>query len=222
MPAMRLRLPVICFLSLFLLTACITVPRIIQQTKQTTSGADGKSTTPALPTFVAPLEPFAERITKKTFGLKVSPGHSPVQPERFSGYHTGIDLETFPDEQTTDVPIVAACEGTLVLRRWVSGYGGVAVETCTINGASVTVIYGHLSFSSITATLSAPLAVGERIGVLGQGRSHETDGERKHLHFGIHRGRALELRGYVQNPAELAAWIDPAATMVQKMNPTPQ
>src|SRR5438105_13240780 len=39
-----------------------------------------------------PLENAQTRVTKKFFGTKVSPGNSPVTPERFSGYHTGVDF----------------------------------------------------------------------------------------------------------------------------------
>ena len=33
------------------------------------------------------------RITKKPFGIFITTQNSPVQPERFSGYHTGVDVE---------------------------------------------------------------------------------------------------------------------------------
>ena len=51
------------------------------------------------------------------------------------GYHTGADFEALPGE--TDVPVRAACTGPLVERKWVSGYGGVAVQRCTLFGQAV-------------------------------------------------------------------------------------
>lgn len=33
---------------------------------------------------------------------------------------------------------------------------------------------------------------------LGNGYSSDTDGERKHLHLGIHLGEVVDIRGYVQ------------------------
>ncbi|MCL5774898.1 MAG: hypothetical protein M1333_01655, partial [Patescibacteria group bacterium] len=54
-----------------------------------------------------PLDKALERVTKKPFGIKISPQNSPVSPERFSGFHTGVDFETFPDEQDTGVSVYA-------------------------------------------------------------------------------------------------------------------
>lgn len=156
-----------------------------------------------------PIDRALERITKKSFGTKVSPGDSPVLPERFSGYHTGVDFETFPEEENSDVPIYAICTGRLREKKWASGYGGLLVEACTIDGNSVTVIYGHLKLGSISAKTDTVLHAGDKIGILGKGRSQETDGERKHLHLGIHKGTSLDIRGYVQNQSELRDWLDP-------------
>ena len=163
---------------------------------------------PAAP-FIDPLSDARSRVTKKTFGIRVDPKHSPVSPERFTGYHTGVDFETTPAEQDADVPIYAICSGKLLVKEYGSGYGGVASEGCTLDNAPVTVVYGHLRLSSITAKAGAALEAGETIGVLGKGYSAETDGERKHLHLGIHKGAAVNLHGYVATEAELSAWIDP-------------
>jgi hypothetical protein len=43
--------------------------------------------------FVPPVPGFPEEITKKPFGIFINPETSPVQPERFRGYHTGVDVE---------------------------------------------------------------------------------------------------------------------------------
>jgi hypothetical protein len=32
-------------------------------------------------------------LQKKPFGIYITPENSPVQPENFTGYHTGIDVE---------------------------------------------------------------------------------------------------------------------------------
>lgn len=149
------------------------------------------------------------RITKKFFGTYVTPHNSPVQPEKFTGYHTGVDFETTPTEGTTDVPVTAFCDGNLLLKKYASGYGGVAVESCTLQGNAVTVIYGHLRLSSITPRLGQTLKKGEQIAVLGTGYSAETDGERKHLHLGIHLGTSINILGYVQKQSDLSGWLDP-------------
>ena len=158
--------------------------------------------------WVVPISNARVRITKKPFGLFISPQNSPVSPERFTGYHTGVDFETFADEQNVDVPISAVCNGELIYKNRVSGYGGVAIQSCILNGQSITVLYGHLKLSSIMPALYATLTAGQKIGVLGQGYSTETDGERKHLHLSVHKGMAIELRGYVQKESELSAWFD--------------
>ncbi len=155
-----------------------------------------------------PVDGALDRVTKKTFGLYVRPGHSPVSPERFRGYHTGVDFETVKSEQKTDVPVSAVCTGPLVLKKWANGYGGVVVQRCRINEEDVTVIYGHLKLASIKRTQGQDLARGERIGLLGKAYSHETDGERKHLHLAIHKGTAVNLLGYVSRKSSLDQWID--------------
>ena len=155
-----------------------------------------------------PIENALARITKKPFGIKISPEDSPVLPEKFSGYHTGVDFETFADEQTADIPIFAICAGKLVLKKYASGYGGVAAQSCQIENQDVMVVYGHLQLSSISAKISQAINVGSQIGVLGTGYSTQTDNERKHLHLGIHKGKNIFLLGYVQSQRELDGWFD--------------
>lgn len=159
--------------------------------------------------FSQPLDRAADRVTKKQFGTRVTPQSSPVQPEWFSGYHTGVDYETFPEEAEVDVPVRAVCAGPLFSARTASGYGGVAVQSCELGGDPVTVVYGHLRLTSITAKAGDRLAAGDTFGVLGTGYSRETDGERKHLHLAIYRGGTANIRGYVATSAELSGWIDP-------------
>ncbi|MFA6215625.1 MAG: M23 family metallopeptidase [Patescibacteria group bacterium] len=170
------------------------------------------TTSDALPkdteTVKEPIKDASSRVTKKPFGLKVSPSNSPVQPERFSGYHTGVDFETFSGEADSVVAIKAACSGTVIYKQRVSGYGGVFIQSCELETKPVTVLYGHLAISSISLKIGDKVAAGELIGNLGQGFSAETDGERKHLHLGIHQGKNIDLRGYVQKPEELSQWLD--------------
>lgn len=155
-----------------------------------------------------PIREALSRVTKKTFGLYVTPKNSPVSPERFTGYHTGVDFETTSQEQDIDVPIYAICTGPLILKKTAAGYGGVAVQSCEINKEPITVIYGHLRLSSISASSNSLLSAGQAIGVLGKGYSSETDGERKHLHLGIHKGAVVSLLGYVPDKSQLSQWLD--------------
>jgi murein DD-endopeptidase MepM/ murein hydrolase activator NlpD len=185
------------------------------QTPKASSGTEVAASTTSPETakpgsgLTEPISGGLSRVSKKTFGLYVSPGHSPISPERFTGYHTGIDFETTPQEQKADVDIFAACSGKLLLKEYASGYGGVAVQSCVLNGQNVTLIYGHLRLSSIIPNKGDSVAAGQKIAVLGTGYSTETDGERRHLHFGIHIGTTVNILGYVQKKADLSGWIDP-------------
>jgi len=163
--------------------------------------------------FVQPLDRANERVTKKKFGTYITPQNSPVQPERFSGYHTGVDYETFPDEQNVDVTVRAVCTGPLLVARSASGYGGVVVQSCTFGGDPITVVYGHLRLSSIVAKVGDQLAAGQQFAVLGTGFSSETSGERKHLHLGISRGAAVNIRGYLSAAADIKGWLDPGGAL---------
>ncbi len=157
-----------------------------------------------------PLPQAQERITKKPFGLEVSLGSSPVQPERFSGFHTGTDFEILSGEESADVVISALCGGIMRLKQRAEGYGGVVVQECFLQDEVVTVVYGHLALQSITGTVGNYLLPGARIGLLGAAGSEETDGERKHLHLGVHKGKKIDIAGYVQREEQLSAWMDPA------------
>ena len=157
----------------------------------------------------APLDKKLERVIKKSFKTLVSPTESPVSPERFSGYHTGWDFEVFPEELNKNVTVNAFCGGKLRLKETATGYGGVAVQECSIDGVTMTVIYGHLKLTSVTANVGDYLTPSAKIGLLGADQSSETDGERKHLHFGLHQGPTTNISGYVNSLSELSAWIDP-------------
>lgn len=159
--------------------------------------------------IVIPIEDALSRITKKPFGLHVTPQSSPVSPEKFHGYHTGVDFEIKEDEDGLEIPIFVICDGPLLKKGLINGYGGVAVQSCTWEDAPVTVVYGHLKLTSVEANIGTILATGDKIGVLGKAYSSETSGERKHLHLGVSKGEAINYHGYVANKAELENWFDP-------------
>ncbi len=156
-----------------------------------------------------PISNALSRITKKPFGIHITPQNSPVSPEVFSGYHTATDFETTDDEQNSEVAVYAACDGKLLQKRTVTGYGGLVVQSCKIDGLDLTVLYGHVKLSSVSKSVGTALKAGEQIAILGQGYTAETSNERKHLHFGIHKGTSIVLLGYVQKQAELSGWLNP-------------
>lgn len=169
-------------------------------------------TTPSTPTtqkiIDEPISNSLSRITKKPFGIYISSATSPVQPEKFTGYHTGTDFETTAAEANITIPVRAVCDGTVRYKGTVEGYGGVVILNCTISGGDVTVLYGHIDIASATFANGDTVTKGDFVANLGAGYSAQTSGERKHLHLGIHKGSSIEYRGYVQNQSELAGWLN--------------
>jgi murein DD-endopeptidase MepM/ murein hydrolase activator NlpD len=159
--------------------------------------------------FSSPIDRTKERVTKKPFGIFVTPQNSPVKPERFRGYHTGTDFEIFPEEMDREIELKAICSGKLLMKNYANGYGGIMIESCELDGKPITVIYGHLKLDSIKAKLGDSINAGDIIGILGADKSVETNGERKHLHLGLHKGGNFDIRGYVNSKKQLSDWIDP-------------
>lgn len=153
-----------------------------------------------------PIAEFKARVTKKSFGAYITPATSPVQPERFSGYHAGVDVEY--QDVTADVPVIAIADGQIVYSGWVSGYGGVQIQSVTIDGTPRLALYGHIRPSSLLP-VGTTVSKGQQIGLLGAGFSQETDNERRHLHFAILASTEINLRGYAPSQAGLTAWLDP-------------
>lgn len=177
-----------------------------EQTSQLTANNDESGQSLRLP-----IDRALERMTKKPFGIYITPQNSPVESERFSGFHTGTDFEIFPGEETKDILIRAICGGDLIFKNFVLGYGGVAIQACRIDNQKITILYGHLRLASISPKTGDFLTPGDLIGVLGTGFSAETDRERKHLHLAIHKGVEINLRGYVPDQQLLSAWLDPVS-----------
>ena len=191
-------------IGLLLLTGCqtdktITVPST--NTPNLQNNVDNQNSE-----IVFPVGEFKERITKKSFGDYITPETSPIQPERFKGYHTGVDVEY--GDTTNQIPVVAITDGEVVMADWVSGYGGVVVIRYNINNKNYLATYGHLNPDSLPEK-NKIIKSGEQIGILGAGYNNETDGERKHLHFAVYTSIDLNLRGYVQTKEDLKKWIDP-------------
>ena len=153
-----------------------------------------------------PVANFKNRVTQKPFGIYITPQSSPVQPERFSGYHTGADAEY--QDVSSNIPVYAVADGTIVLSRTASGYGGVFMIEIELNGIKHNVLYGHIRPSTLP-TVDQNVTRGQQIALLGTGFSSETDGERQHLHFAILSDNSLNIKGYVSTKADLSGWIDP-------------
>lgn len=105
--------------------------------------------------------------------------------------------------------VYAVNSGTVKYVGQVGGYGGVLIYETTIDNSTVTILYGHIRLSSAEKNAGDMISKGEKLAVLGLPNSSETDGERKHLHFGIHKGSQIVYLGYVQNQVELSNWFNP-------------
>ena len=149
---------------------------------------------------VFPIAEYATRRTKKIFGQYVDDG-------RFLGYHTGEDIEY--EDEAAEVPVVSIADGVVRFSGWVAGYGGVIVIAHTVGQDSVNALYGHLDIDSAKVKIGETVRPGQFLANLGEHNSDETDGRRKHLHFGLYRGLALQFLGYVKDPQELSNWIGP-------------
>lgn len=164
------------------------------------------NTEPSANALSEPVKDFKARVTKKPFGIYITPQTSPVQPERFMGYHTGADAEY--QDVTSDVPVYAISDGKVVISETASGYGGVFVVQVSINNALHNVLYGHIRPSSLPK-VNTTFKKGDQLGLLGTGYSAETDGERRHLHFSVLTDTRTDIRGYVSTQSALSGWIDP-------------
>lgn len=196
---------VVVILSVFVLrkTASESAPMPNSQSEAPTS-----STVTRFKNVGTPLDSALLRITKKPFGIRVSPENSPVSPERFTGVHTGVDFEILPGEEDMVVEVHAICGGEIVRKAWGRGYGGYVVQACKVGGVPITVVYGHLALASIKHEVGDMLNRSETFAHLGRGFSQETDNERKHLHLGIHRGTSVVTNGYIASESGLEDWIN--------------
>jgi len=156
-----------------------------------------------------PLENFSGRVTKKPFGIFVTPQNSPVTPEKFKGYHTGADAEIEDTISATAlIPVAAIADGTVERSLRAKGYGGVVAIRHMIDGKPYLAVYGHLNPKTLIPA-GRQVKAGQPIGSLGRAFSTETDDERRHLHFGLYTGEDANIAGYVQKEADLSRWVDP-------------
>lgn len=191
----------------------IVTPSTIQDTTPTPTVE-----TPAVSvaTLYYPMTNFDGRITFRTFGQFVKPTDV-VTPcgAAFSGYHDADDLEITAAEIGADVPVYAISNGVVREVGPVSGYGGLLVLGVTVNGQDYTVYYGHINLGSTTLVAGSSVKAGQKLAIMGTQCSAQTSGERKHLHFAMHKGASVDIRGYVPTLSELAAWVDPRAFLPQ-------
>lgn len=167
--------------------------------------------------YFYPISNYNNRINLRGYGklVKLNDREPLACGVAFSGYHTGDDLEAAENEINQEMPVFAIARGKIVKAEFVKGYGGLIVIESMINDETITVYYGHIKLSSTDFKAGGQVKAGQRIAVLGDACSSETDGERKHLHFAIHQGREIDLYGYVNREADLKNWLNPSLYLAQ-------
>ncbi len=105
------------------------------------------------------------------------------------------------------VPFYAISDGLIVYEGNLSGYGGVVLEK--LDDGQHVALYGHVKLPTGIKT-NDRVRAGQLLSYLGNNFSAETSGERRHLHFGLHKGIDLYFHGHEQNISALnAQWEDP-------------
>lgn len=163
-----------------------------------------------------PTDQYSKRLSKNPYGT-FYPSSSPhtldsdVCPGaiKYSGYHTGDDLETFVDEKNSAVSVHSIYNGTVLKAQNVSGYGGIIVILYNINGQDYTAYFGHIDLSTAQVKSGSYVNTGDKLAELAAACSGANDNVRKHLHFAIHRGSQIDYKGYVTTKSALGAWVDP-------------
>lgn len=195
------RFPVFLLTFLLTLNGCTFIPTTPQPSDTPDQPNLSLADVPPQPQMVWPMDGFEARVTFKRFGQEVH--------DRFNGFHVGDDGEVSEEEIKTEVPVYAMADGTVLYRNHLSGYGGVLVLEHEIDGQRINSLYGHIDLGQTLVRLGDKVHAGTPIAYLGDDNSRETDGERKHLHFGIYSGAQLRLNGYAAKRSDIDPWINP-------------
>lgn len=206
-------------------------PAVQTTVKSDNAPADSAPTTPAsntnqsVPqagenkaTLVSPMDNFDGRITLNPFGNQPSQMQVDesqytdlicAQGKNYPGYHTAVDLEVTPAERGIAVPVYSIADGTVRQAGFMNGYGGLIVIEYTINGQIYTAYYGHTNISTFTVKTGDKVKAGQKLAELAPACTDGNGQTRKHLHFGMHKGKDVVAAGYVDTKKELNSWIDP-------------
>ena len=169
--------------------------------------------------IVPPMDNFNGRITLNPFGNQPSKMQIDesqytdlvcAQGKNYPGYHTGVDLELSPAERVKEISVYSISDGLVRQAGYVNGYGGlIVVEYDDINGQTYTAYYGHTDISTFTVKAGDKVKAGQKLAELAPACTNGNGNTRKHLHFGIHKGKEVVVAGYVNSKQELSNWVDP-------------
>ncbi|MDP9211687.1 MAG: M23 family metallopeptidase [bacterium] len=172
-----------------------------------------------------PVERYFENQTLKGFDVLVDRAyherHRDLFPHnghrnQFTGLHAGADVEFYSGRDARrEIPVRAIAAGEVIHVGTVPGYGGLVVIRHR-EPEVVTSLYGHVRLSDVRVRTGQRVTAGQTVAFLGESFSAETSGARKHLHFGIHKGPALDFDGYEQTREHLLAeWYNPDDWLVR-------
>lgn len=149
--------------------------------------------------IVLPIDEYGARKTLKIFGEYIQ--------DRFTGYHVADDIEYTDIE--SDTPVRAMADGEVEVVQFASGYGGMIKIKHLIDNQTIHSIYGHVALNSAKVNVGDQVKAGQFLANLGRNNSEESDGERKHLHFGLYEGNDNRINGYEPEAAAVLKWINP-------------
>ena len=139
-----------------------------------------------LPSSTAEADPSIPETTRVvmplpegTYGVSSSYGWrtDPFTGER--AFHAGTD---FPAAAGT--PILAAMDGVVMVAEAGTGLGNHVVLRSTVDGATITSVYGHILDGGTHVTAGQTVTAGQQIAEVGS--TGKSTGP--HLHFEIHLG----------------------------------
>lgn len=205
----------------------VTTPEVTETLKETAIAENQNANTEIVnnannevtktESVVPPMDNFLGRITLNKFGNEPSKTDLPSGQysdlscsggKNYAGFHTANDLEVTVAERRKPVPVYSIADGTVRQASAVNGYGGLVVIEYKINGATYTAYYGHIDLKTVSVKTGSKVAVGEKIAELAPGCSSANGNTRKHLHFGLHKGSAVVVSGYVTDKKSLSNWVD--------------
>ncbi|NIL78415.1 peptidoglycan DD-metalloendopeptidase family protein [Rhodococcus sp. B10] len=148
----------------------------------------GGSPVPHSGTVVMPLREGTYQATSP-FGPRINP----VTGEDEG--HQGQDYSA-----PAGTPIYAATDGTVVKAGPASGFGNWIIIDTTVDGQSVSTVYGHMNDDGVDVTEGQTVAAGDPIGKVGN------DGQSTgpHLHFEVWPGTRLASGSNAVDPV---AWL---------------
>ncbi|MFD1736743.1 murein hydrolase activator EnvC family protein [Bacillus salitolerans] len=114
-------------------------------------------------------------------GNFIRPSAGPVTSnygQRWGRLHAGVDI----GKRGSNVPVVAAADGTVIRSYYSSSYGNVVFIAHSVKGQIYTTVYAHLENREVSDGQS--VQQGQRLGYMGNtGHSFGA-----HLHFELHKG----------------------------------